>query len=100
MCSLNLTPKILGMQSIDHSPRARRRDLRCATPHHGNPRCSPKREHPEKPLRSHPKDAARTSAAVPQEEVFNSCLKAYADTRRPCVQPITQFGNPCTPVRR
>ena len=24
--------------------------------------------------------------------------KAYADTRRPCVRPRTQFGNPSTPI--
>ena len=72
----NLTQKALEMQSSDHSPRARHRDLGCATPHHGNLRLLQKSEHLGKPLSSHPKDAARTLAAVLQDEVFNSCLKA------------------------
>ena len=64
------TLKLLGIQSSDRSPRARRRDLRCATPNHGNPRCSPNREQSQKHQRSHPRDMARTLAAVPQEEVY------------------------------
>ena len=84
-----------------HRGRARRflGTLRRTTETQGAPHNG---ENSGKPLRSHPKDKAGTSAAVPQEEVFSSCTQG--PSRRPeamahacCLGP--SLVTPSTTVR-
>ena len=93
-----LIPKVLGMQSNVRSPRARRRALRCVTPHHGSLRCSSNREYPEKARVVTPR-LGQDSSHRASRRYFKFCHKAYAEASRPCVRPKTQFGNSSTPIR-
>jgi hypothetical protein len=66
--------------------------VRYAAP--GNPR--PK---PQEALRESPQGHGRDFGRQASEEDKVPAPKAYADARRPCVRPRTQFGNPSTPIR-
>ena len=88
----NQTPKVLGMLDSDHTPMARRRELKVRYAAPRKPKVPPKtEEHPKKPPGSHPRDTAGTSAAVPQEEVFSSCtqgLRRRPKAMRPAEDPV------------
>ena len=88
----NQTPKVLGMLDSDHTPMARRRELKVRYAAPRKPKVPPKtEEHPKKPPGSHPRDTAGTSAAVPQEEVFDSCaqgLRRRPKAMRPEKDPV------------
>ena len=71
----------------------RRRELKVYCFACGNPR--PK---PQEALTEIPQDRGRDFGRKAPKDDTIPAPKAYADTRRPCIRPRTQFGNPSTSI--
>jgi len=96
----NQTPKVLGMLSSDHTPMARRRELKVRYAAPRKPKVHPQTENtPGSPQGVTPRTRPGLRPPCLKKRSSVPAPKAYADARRPCVQPRTQFGNPKHPDR-